>query len=376
MKTHKFIMKNALILHGTDGNSQQNWFDWLRQELEERNWQVWVPNLPDASTPNIERYNTFLLKENTWEFNNESVLIGHSSGAVAILGLLQVLPGDVNVSTCYLVGAFKDDLNWEALKGLFTKPFDFAKIKTKADKFSFIHSDNDPYCPLEHAQFLAHELDGELIVQPGQKHFSIGSAGEQYAQFPFLLRKIVKDEFGRAVSGLLDECRPGDTSHAFRVVRWVEQLAQDRDDWERLIKAAFVHDLGWYKVVPKGKLTKDQLKQLEPLANAQSEEVIRKFLIGRGEEEAEIMEILRLVTAADKHSSSTDDEAIIVDADNLSKLTIDHVIEKYQPSDWLKMLELWQKEFPQRIKTEQGKKLYPELLEELEREVRERLSVG
>lgn len=183
-------MKNALILHGTGGSSKENWFDWLRKELEKKEWQVWVPDLPHAENPNIDRYNTFLLENEDWQFNSESVLIGHSSGAVAILGLLEALPEDVQVDTCFLVGAFKDDLGWDALKQLFIKPFDFAKIKRKAKHFIFIHSDNDPHCPLEHAQYLSKELDGELIVQPGQKHFSIGTAGEQYRQFPFLLHLI------------------------------------------------------------------------------------------------------------------------------------------------------------------------------------------
>ncbi len=183
-------MKNAIILHGTDGYPTENWFDWLRQELEKKSWQVFVPQLPNCDRPNIKIYNKFLLKEKSYQFNKESILIGHSSGAVAILGLLQVLPESVVVDTCYLIGAFKDNLDWDALDGLFEEPFDFAKIKNKAKHFVFIHSDNDPYCPLEHAEFLAEKLDGELIIREGQKHFSIGSFGEEYKKFPFLLELI------------------------------------------------------------------------------------------------------------------------------------------------------------------------------------------
>jgi predicted alpha/beta hydrolase family esterase len=183
-------MKNALILHGTDGHSKENWFDWLRVELENKRWKVWVPNLPHADKPNIDRYNEFIFADKEWKFTEETVLIGHSSGAVAILGLLQALPENVQVDTCYLVGAFRNDLKWDALKELFVKPFNYDSIKKKAKRFVFIHSDNDPYCPLEHAEFLAEKLDGQLIVKKGQKHFSIGSYGEEYAKFPFLLELI------------------------------------------------------------------------------------------------------------------------------------------------------------------------------------------
>ncbi len=187
-------MKNALILHGTGGFPTENWFDWLRQELEKLNFTVAVPQLPSCDRPNIKTYNNFLLEEKSYKFNEESILIGHSSGAVAIFGLLQALPESVKVDTCYLVGAFKDNLNWDSLNGLFEEPFDFAKIKNKAKHFVFIHSDNDPYCPLEHAKFLAKELDGELIIKEGQKHFSVGTFGKEYRKFPFLLELIEKGQ--------------------------------------------------------------------------------------------------------------------------------------------------------------------------------------
>ena len=182
-------MKNALILHGTDGNSQQNWFPWLKSELEKDHWQVWVPDLPHAEKPNSQIYNQHIFNNN-WNFNQNSIIIGHSSGAVALLGLLQQLPPNIKIDTCYLIGSFKNDLGWEALSDLFLNPFDFPTIKTKAKHFIFIHSDNDPYCPLDHAKFLATQLNGKLIIKKNQQHFSINSGGPKYSKFPFLLKLI------------------------------------------------------------------------------------------------------------------------------------------------------------------------------------------
>lgn len=184
-------MKNALILHGTEGNKDENWFPWLKNQLESNQYKVWVPNLPRSEKPNIKRYNEFILNNTDWMFDQESILVGHSSGAVAILGLLQHLPEDITVDTCYLVGAFKNNLDWDALDELFVEPFNFELIKTKAKHFVFIHSDNDPYCPLEHAEFLSQALDGELIVLDGQKHFSTSTMGSVYTKFEFLLEKII-----------------------------------------------------------------------------------------------------------------------------------------------------------------------------------------
>lgn len=182
-------MKNALILHGTGGSSKGNWFPWLKTKLEERGYKVAVPDLPGSDAPNIKRYNEFLLSQG-FEYNEETVVIGHSSGAVEILGLLQALPEGTKIKAAIFVGAFMDDLGRDDLKGLFEEPFDFEKIETRADKFIFIHSDDDPLCPLEGAQFLSDMLDAELIVQTGQQHYSIGKGGSQFKEFPFILEVI------------------------------------------------------------------------------------------------------------------------------------------------------------------------------------------
>lgn len=179
-------MKNALVLHGTNDSSEGNWFPWLQVELERIGWKVWVPDLPQADAPNMQRYQNFIFSSD-WKFDNESVIVGHSSGAVAILGLLQALPEGTVIDTAVFVGAFKNDLGWDSLKELFSKPFDFAKIRASAKRFVFLHSDNDPFCPLEGATSLSKELGGELIVVPGASHFSLGTGGDAYEKLPIIL---------------------------------------------------------------------------------------------------------------------------------------------------------------------------------------------
>lgn len=183
-------MKKAILLHGTSSSSTSNWLPWLKLELEKAGWEVWTPNLPDADNPSIKRYNDYLLSKD-WVFDKNTIIIGHSSGAVATLGLLQALPSDTIIKQCILIGSFKDDLGWTNLGGLFEEPLDFDVIKKHCANFLLIHSDNDPYCPLEHAQYLAKKLNGALRIEPGQKHFS-EETDPKYTTFP-LLRSILLD---------------------------------------------------------------------------------------------------------------------------------------------------------------------------------------
>lgn len=186
-------MKNALILHGTDATVKDNWFPWLESKLKKRGYKVWVPGLPRSGKPSMKRYNKFILSNN-WKFDKDSVIIGHSSGAVAILGILQTAPKEVVIDTCIFVGVFTGDLGWDPLSELWDVPINYKKIKKQARKFVFLHSYDDPYCPLEHAKELSRELDGELIIEKGAQHFSIDPGGPRFRKLPKILNILAKDE--------------------------------------------------------------------------------------------------------------------------------------------------------------------------------------
>jgi len=184
-------MKKAVILHGTDADHTQNWFPWLKTQLEKDNYEVWVPDLPGAQRPNMDVYLSFLLGQG-WDFQ-DNVVVGHSSGAVTILGLLQSLPKDIKVDTAILIGAFTKGLadkpSWEMLRDLFSKLFDYDLIKQKAKRFIFIHSPDDPYCPIEEARWLCQQVEGEFIEIPNSKHFSY-KLDSRFKEFPELLELI------------------------------------------------------------------------------------------------------------------------------------------------------------------------------------------
>lgn len=184
-------MKKALILHGTSATPAHNWFLWLQCELEKAGYSVWLPQLPNSEKPTAKTYNKFLLSNPDFMYDDETILIGHSSGAVEILSLLDNFSKEQHIKAAFLVSAFKDWLSWESLEDLFIDDFDFNHIKQKSDKFVFIHSDNDPYCPLSHAKFLSEQVEGELIVDKGQQHFNTEFSND-YNQFPLLLN-IIQD---------------------------------------------------------------------------------------------------------------------------------------------------------------------------------------
>lgn len=184
-------MRNVLILHGTANTSQGNWFPWLTQELEKRGYEVWSPDLPQADRPDEERYLNHIFSRKDWKFTSETVIVGHSSGGVAALRLLQRLPEAVVIDRCITVGAFTSTHGWDSIAGLFRTPIDYTVIKKHAKKFIVYHSNDDPHVPIEDAEELQKKLDAEFIFIPDQGHFNL-EKGPQYTQFPVLLEKMLE----------------------------------------------------------------------------------------------------------------------------------------------------------------------------------------
>lgn len=186
-------MKNALILHGAGNNSQGNWFPWLKGELEMRGYHTWTPDLPDSNVPMREKWLGTIFND-AWQFNEESIIIGHSAGATCILRILEQLPDSVKINKAILVGGvvelgtIPDFFPYK--RDMVTLPFNWEKIKQSANEFIFIASDNDPYqCGIDQARTMASQLGGKVILKEGQGHFNL-EVGPQYKQFPLLLSLI------------------------------------------------------------------------------------------------------------------------------------------------------------------------------------------
>jgi predicted alpha/beta hydrolase family esterase len=179
-------LKTAVILHGTEGSSQSSWLPWLKAHLEEQGVEVWVPDLPKPEYPSLQEWSDFVINDCPFVIDDSTALIGHSAGAVAVLIVAQKLT--VEVERIVSVAAFKsmDHLDFPANDRIFDVEFDFEKIKQNCKNILFVHSDNDPYCPLDHAEYLAEKTAGKLEIIPGQEHFNL-EASPKYSRFPEVL---------------------------------------------------------------------------------------------------------------------------------------------------------------------------------------------
>ncbi|MFA5124457.1 MAG: alpha/beta fold hydrolase [Patescibacteria group bacterium] len=180
-------MKNAIILHGTGDSPDLFWFPWLKDNLEKKGYEVWLPALPNPKFPNRQEWVPFILENG--KFNSETVIIGHSAGAQIILSVLEKFESPIKQAI--LVSGYAKALRKTADSEKNVDDYDWEKIKGKAEEFIFINSDNDPWtCDDTQGRIMFNHLGGsQIILHEG--HMGSSYFNQPYKEFPFLLRLII-----------------------------------------------------------------------------------------------------------------------------------------------------------------------------------------
>jgi uncharacterized protein len=219
-------MTRVVLLHGTLGQPEGNWFRWLEEQLQAKGVEVWLPQLPHAEQPSLSEWIDFVHRNCPFALDENTIIVGHSSGAVLALALAQ--ENQTKLKSVICVSVFTNEwgestaIEWPPNARLFDVKFDWGKIRnntsttedrplnqfqnekhaegssaslrvtsgaSQASSITLVHSDDDPYIPLEQADWIAEKLKAELIVIPGQGHFNLEKSPD-YTAFPALLALV------------------------------------------------------------------------------------------------------------------------------------------------------------------------------------------
>lgn len=165
-------MKPKIIIIPGNGGSHietDHWYSWLRDTLREKEYEVIAEDMPDpvaAHTniwlPHIEK--VFNADENT-------IIIGHSSGGVAALRYLEThkLLGAIVIGVSYT------DLGDEGEResGYYSDQWQWDKIKNNAKWIAQFASPDDPYIPIDQPRFIHEQLESEYFELDGRGHYMI-----------------------------------------------------------------------------------------------------------------------------------------------------------------------------------------------------------
>ncbi len=181
-------MANVLIVHGIFGSSKENWFPWLKRELEKLGHSVLVPDFPSPDKPRLKKW-LAKLEEFPGFLDGNSIVVGHSLGVTFLLSVLE----KQKAKAAFFVAGFAQSPGnaFDTEMKTFTeREFDWSSIRKNCGSFHIFHSDNDPYVPLEKAELIAENLGTSVIVVKGAGHFN-AEAG--YTEFGLLLEGIKKE---------------------------------------------------------------------------------------------------------------------------------------------------------------------------------------
>lgn len=180
--------------NGCSNIRQSNWYGHLFQRLTELSIPCICEDFPDPHKARRDRWVPFIRKLAVEKAKDERniILVGHSSGAQAVLRYTEEYPCRAAV----LVSATFTDLGdaGERASGYYptlgsdgailSNPYKFDEMKRNCPHFHQFHSDNDPFIPIHEAERIRDGLDlkEDYHMLPGRSHF--------FVPFPELLHVI------------------------------------------------------------------------------------------------------------------------------------------------------------------------------------------
>lgn len=171
-------MKRVFIIHGWDYNPKINWYPWLKRQLEQKGFEVIVPEMPNTSEPEIESWINHLSKV-VGKINENTYFIGHSIGCQTIMRYLESIDKKNKVGGLVFVAGWIKLANLEneevedIAKPWLNTPIDFSKVKEKTNKIVVILSENDPFNFLkENENTFKEKLNAKVIIEKNKGHFA------------------------------------------------------------------------------------------------------------------------------------------------------------------------------------------------------------
>jgi predicted alpha/beta hydrolase family esterase len=120
-----------------------------------------------------------------FNFDRETILIGHSAGCPLILSILEKI--NIKIKQAILVAGFVDTLKSDILQ----TEYNFEKIKNNVIGIVFINSNNDLWsCDDKQGLKMFEKFGGTLILRDGEGHMGSTAKNQPYNEFPLLLKLI------------------------------------------------------------------------------------------------------------------------------------------------------------------------------------------
>ena len=175
-----------IILHGSFGSPDGNWFPWLKTELEKRGHEVIVPQMPvGVGKQNFENWSKVLDKSN---INDNTIIIAHSIAPIFVCKYL--ITNQIKVKRLVFVCGFNNYLGISPEYDAVNKPMfidNLAEVKKYSKDIICYYSDNDPYVKFEVEKLFADTISNSKFLVNSAGHINAESG---YTSFEEILKVL------------------------------------------------------------------------------------------------------------------------------------------------------------------------------------------
>lgn len=179
-------MTNYIIIHGSFGSSQSNWFQWLKNTIKEKGYSVDTPDMP-IGLGNQNYYN-WERELNKLTINENTTIIAHSIAPIFVCKYL--ITNKIKVKKLIFVCGFNNytGINYEydnVNEPMFID--NYKDVKDYCNDIVCYYSDNDPYVPYEVEEEFANTISNRKYIIKNGGHINSESG---YTSFDKILEEI------------------------------------------------------------------------------------------------------------------------------------------------------------------------------------------
>lgn len=180
------MKENYIILHGSFGSSEGNWFPWLKEQLKLQKKEVIVPQMPVGV--GIQNYDSWSEEFSKLPITENTIVIAHSIAPIFVCKYL--ITNNIKVKKLIFVCGFNNYLGIDPDFDSVNESMyidNFQDVKKCCNDIVCYYSDNDPYVKYEVEKNFADQIANKQYIIPDSGHINSETG---YTEFSEILKEI------------------------------------------------------------------------------------------------------------------------------------------------------------------------------------------
>lgn len=178
--------ENYIIIHGSFGSKDGNWFPWLKKELENQHKKVVVPQMPIGV--GIQNFDSWSKVLDNLIIGENTTIIAHSIAPIFICKYLMMKKRKVKklIFVCGFNQYLGIDPDFDAVnESMFLDNYE--EIKKYCNNIACYYSNNDPYVEFQKEKEFADTISNRQYIIENAGHINEESG---YTEFREILKEI------------------------------------------------------------------------------------------------------------------------------------------------------------------------------------------